>query len=486
MEHHGIKAYLFQWMDGHKQGFYDLSDYMWEHPELGLEEFEASGRIKDILASHGFKLESGIGGLPTSFIATYGKEYPVGGINVEYDCLPGLSQHKDADAPDPLIPGAPGQGCGHNILGPAAVWAGVALRYALEEFNIPGTIKLFGSPYEESSVGKPVMGKAGAYKEVDFFLDWHPWSDNRADYDTCNSVFIVQYTFTGKTCHGAAPWEGRSALDAGMLFGHALEILREHLIPGNPAAAHTINYTFSDTGPAFANVVPDKTAIILYGRFNDMAVAEDAYRRIGLCAQGAAIATETTISERLITFTHNKIPNKTLAEVVHRNMEELGAPEYTEAEQNRVKRMQKAAGLEPVGLETGISPFKFSEAFITDASEFSWNAPYATFDLALGPKGGWHNWMVTACSGSSIGKRCMDKAAKILVCSAIDILMNPKLIDKAQEELRERLDGRTYASLIPDDYEPPLGFNQSIMEHFFPDRRGKYNAWQRHKGGIYE
>ena len=476
MKHHGIKAYLFQWMEAHKQEIYDLSDYMWEHPELGLEEFEASSRIKKTLESQGFTLESGIGALSTSFIATYGKDYPVCGINVEYDCLPGLSQKKDSDTPDPIIPGAPGHGCGHNILGPTAVFAGIALRYAMEEFAIPGTIKMFGSPYEESSVGKPVMGKAGAYKGVDFILDWHPWSDNRADYDTCNSVFIVQYNFTGKTCHGASPWEGRSALDAGMLFGHAVEIIREHLIPGNPAAAHTINYTFSDTGPAFANVVPDTAAVILYGRFNDMAVAKDAYRRIGLCAKGAAISTETAVSDRLITFTHNKLPNKTIAEIVHDNMKELGAPEYTEEEQSRVKRMQKAAGLEPVGLETEIEPFKFSEAFITDASEFSWNAPYAAFDLALGPKGGWHNWIVTACAGSSIGKKCMDKAARILVSSAIDILLSPDLIVKAKEELTERLNGRKYESLLPDDYEPPIGINRSIMEQFFPDRIGKYRV----------
>lgn len=474
MEHNDIKDYIFQRMEGHKQEIYELSDYMWEHPELGLEEFEASSRIKDVLAVHGLTLESGIGGLPTSFIATYGKDYPVFGLNVEYDCLPGLSQKKASNTPDPLIPGAPGHGCGHNILGPAAVWAGIALRHAMEGFTIPGTIKIFGSPYEESSVGKPVMGKTGAYKGVDFILDWHPWSDNRADYDTCNSVFIVQYSFTGKTCHGASPWEGRSALDAGMLFGHALEMLREHLVPGNPAAAHTINYTFSDTGPAFANVVPDKAAIIIYGRFNDIAVAQDAYRRVGLCARGAAISTETTVFERLITFTHNKIPNKTLAEIVHKNLEQLGVPEYTEEEQERVKRMQEAAGLDPVGLETEIEPFQFSEAFITDASEFSWNAPYATFDLALGPKGGWHNWMVTACSGSSIGKKCMDKAAQILACSAVDILLSPELIDNAKEELMERLDGRTYESLLPDDYEPPIGFNRSIMEQFFPDRIGKY------------
>lgn len=471
MEHHGIKAYMLQWMEEHKEEIYTLSDDMWEYPELGLEEYEASAKMTEILEKYGFEVRKGIGGLPTAFIATYGSGSPTAGINVEYDCLPGLSQKKDSDVPDPVIKGAPGQGCGHNVLGPAALLAGLAIRSAMEKFSITGTLKLFGSPYEESSVGKPVMGKAGAYKGVDFFLDWHPWSDNRADYDTCNSVFIAQYSFEGKTCHGAAPWEGRSALDAGMLFGHSVEILREHLVPGNPAAAHTINYTFSDTGPSFANVVPDTTSLILYGRFNDMEVAKDAYRRIGLCAEGAAMATETKCSVRLITFTHNKIPNRTLAEVVHKNMEEIGVPEYTEEEQARVKRMQKAAGLSPVGLSTEIEPLKYSEAFITDASEFSWNAPYATFDLAMGPKGSWHNWMVTACAGSSIGKKCLDKAARIIAASAIDIYLDKEILKKAKEEWKNRLDGRSYQSLIPDEYEPPLLFNRKVMEQFFPGRK---------------
>lgn len=474
MEYHGMKAFMLQWMEEHREEIYELSDYMWEHPELGLEEYEASARMTELLEKYGFTVERGVGGMPTAFVAVYGKGSPTAGINVEYDCLPGLSQKKDCDEPNPVTEGAPGQGCGHNILGPAALLGGLALKAAMEKFELKGTLKLFGSPYEESSVGKPVMGKAGAFEGLDFVLDWHPWSDNRADYDTCNSVFIVQYRFTGKTCHGAAPWEGRSALDAGMLFGHSIELLREHLIPGTPQAAHTINYTFSDTGPAFANVVPDSTSLILYGRFNDMEVANDAYRRIMLCAKGAAMATETTVTDRLITFTHNKIPNRTLAEVVHRNLVEIGVPEYTREEQERVKRMQRAAGLEPKGLSVTIEPFRYREAFITDASEFSWNAPYATFDLAMGPAGGWHNWMVTACAGSSIGKKCLDKAAQIIASSAVDIMLNRELLEEAKREWKERLNGRVYQSLIPEGYQPPLGFNRKIMEQYFPERQGKY------------
>lgn len=473
MEHKEMKDYLFFWIQEHVEEIYHLSDFMWENPELGLEEYEASARIKEILEANGYQVESNIGGLPTAFVASYGTRGMVAGINVEYDCLPGLSQRGDRSTQCPVRTGAPGQGCGHNILGPAAVLAGIALKAVVEKYHLPVTIKLFGCPYEESSVGKPVMGKAGAFAGVDFFLDWHPMDYNRADYDSCNSVFISKYTFKGKTCHGASPWEGRSALDAGMLFAHGIEMLREHIIPGSVEAAHTINYTFTDTGPSFANIIPDTTSIILYGRFHELKIAQDVHRRVGLCAKGAAIATETEMEEQLITFTHPKIPNKTLATVVHRNMEEIGVPQYTEEEQSFVKEMQRNSGLPEDGLEQKIEEFRYRESIITDASEFTWNAPYATFELAMAPKGGWHNWRVTACAGNSIGKKCLKKAAEILAASTIDISMEPDVLKQAKTEWKERLAGRTYKSLIPDDYIPPLGSNRGVMEQYFPERRNR-------------
>lgn len=471
MEHKEMKEYLFLQIEEQLADIYELSDFMWENPELGLEEYEASTRIKEMLTANGFTVEGGTGGLPTAFVASYGTGGIVAGINVEYDCLPGLSQRRDRSTQCPVREGAPGQGCGHNVLGPGAVLAGIALRAAVEKYRLPVTVKLFGCPYEESSVGKPVMGKAGAFDGVDFFLDWHPLDHNRADYDTCNSVFITQYSFRGKTCHGAYPWEGRSALDAGMLFAHGVEMLREHIIPGSVESAHTINYTFSDTGPSFANIVPDTTSVILYGRFGELEIAQDVHRRVGLCAKGAALATETEVTERLITFTHPKLPNQTLAAVVHKNMKELGVPEYTAEEQDFVKELQRNSGLAEEGLSQKIEEFRFRESIITDASEFSWNAPYATFELALAPKGGWHNWRVTACAGNSIGKKCLKKAAEIMAASAIDICMNPEVIEKAKAEWKKRLGGRVYESLIPDDYIPPLGSNRRMMEQYFPERR---------------
>jgi aminobenzoyl-glutamate utilization protein B len=466
-----IKKYVERWLNENKEEFHALADYIWENPELGLEEYLAFQKVTEIFKKHGFSVETGMGNMPTAFIATYGSNGPVLGVNVEYDCLPGLSQKKDSYTEDPVCSGAPGHGCGHNILCATAVMSAVALRYAIEEFNLDFTVKALGSPYEEASVGKAMIGREGYYNELDVILDWHPWNYNRADYDACNSVFVLEFVFRGKTCHGAMPWQGgRSALDAGMLFGHAIEMLREHIIPSGPEAPHTINYTFTDTGPAFANVVPDITKIQLYGRFNDLDVSQDALRRITLCAEGAAMATETKVERKFLTYTHNKLPNKVLAQVVHDNFQHYGAPDFSEQEQDFVKKMQDTMGLNPVGLDTSIKEFGPSETIICDTSEFSWNAPYATFWITMAPAGGWHNWMVTACAGNSIGKKTMDKATQIMAASAIDIMTNKSLIEEAKAEWKERLAGRTYECLLPEDHKPPLGINRETMEKYYPDR----------------
>ena len=471
MDVNQIKGFAEKWLSDNSEEFNRLSDFIWENPELGLEEYGAFNAITTLLKKYGFELETGIGGMPTAFIATYGSGHPVIGINVEYDCLPGLSQQKDKPYPCPVIEGAPGQGCGHNILGTAAVKAGVAVRKAIEEYGLTGTIKLFGSPYEEASVGKPMVGGTGAYAKVDAFLDWHPWHYNKADYDKCNSVFVCMFHFKGKKAHGAYPWQGRSAFDAAMLFGHALEMLREHIVPAGPDAAHTINYTFTNVGAEYANVVPDVTDVQLYGRFNDLAVSKDAFDRIMNAAEGAAIATGTKVERELITYTHNKIPNKTLAEVVHRNMEHYGAPDFTKEEQDFVKEMQRNAGLEPVGLRTDIDPFGPSETIICDTSEFTWNAPYATFWLAMGPTSGWHNWMVTACAGSSIGQKTLARAAQITTASAIDLLADSRIVDEARAEWKERMGNNKYECLLPKGHKPPVGINAATMDKYFPNRK---------------
>lgn len=466
MKSEPIKAFMNQWINENYQAFYDLADYIWEHPELGLEEYQSSLAIQTLLKEHGFEVTSGQGGMPTAFVATFGSGKTTAGINVEFDALPALSQRMDVSSCTPIIEGGPGHGCGHNILGTGAVFASVVLRYAIEVYGLDLSIKLIGAPYEEASVGKPLLVRAGVCDGVDFIIDWHPSWLNLASYDKCNSVFVLQIQFHGRKGHGMRPWNGRSALDAAMLFGHAIEILREHLIPNVPSSPNTINYTFIDCGSRFANVIPDRTTVELYGRFHDMPTSRDAFERVKLCAEGAALATQTTVDFKIVTYTHNRISNQTLSRIVHNNLRAYGAPVFTEEEQTFVKNMQREFGIEPIGLDTDIAPFGPAEVGISDISEYSWNVPFVTFRVVMGPSGGWHNWMVTACAGNSIGKKALMTGVRIMSSSGIDIISDPSIIPRAKEELKERLGGETYECLLPADHAAPLGVNYDEMQKY--------------------
>ena len=469
MEKSIIKGFLERWHNEHAEEFYEAALKIWQTPELSMQEYKSSKVLTDLLTRYGFTVEIGVAGMPTAFIATYGEGKPVIAINAEYDALPGLSQKAGVLQKQPIIDGAPGHGCGHNLLGTGGVKAGIAIKSAMEEYGLKGTIKIVGTPGEELCLGKPYLGKAGYFDGIDAFLDWHPWSYNKADYDSCCAYFNVKYHFKGRTSHGNSPWHGRSSLDAAILQSHAVEMLREHIYPGSPPdAANTINFTFSAVGPEFPSVVPDKTTAWYVGRFITTDEAIDALRRVTNCAKGAALATETEVETELITMSHHKIPNKVLAEVVHNNFQQIGPPKFTEEEQQLVRKLQEQIGVAQTGLATSILPFSGGHTVVCDTSEYSWNAPYASLWVAMGPENaGWHHWGVALCAAGSMGRKSMDIAAKVISASAIDLLEEPGLIRRAQEELSERLNGETYKCLLPDNYTPPVHLNEDTMKKYF-------------------
>lgn len=460
------------WIDEHGDEFEAISTYIWSHPELGLEEYEASRKLTDVLKKYGFTVEMGVSGMPTAFIATYGGDEPVIGFNAEYDCLPGLSQKAGSTEKEPIVAGAPGQGCGHSILGTAAVLGAIALKQVMEAKQSKGTIKVFGSPAEEICIGKPFMARDGYYDDVDCFLDWHPFYYNKAHYDTCSAYFSIKYHFTGRTAHGNSPWQGRSAFDAALLAGHGIEMLREHYEPAAADKANTVNYTFSDTGPEIPNVVPDHTTMWCVGRFTSSEIMEDVIARIDKCAEAGALATETAVSKEILSKTHEKIPNKVLSRMIYDNFIELGAPNFTEEEQEKARQMQISDGIEAKGLDAEIMEFGTSGTVLCDTSEFSWNAPYATFWMTLAPEGGWHNWKIASCAGSSIGMKTLRQAGKLLAISGISVIEDPQLLADATAEWKKRMNGRVYQCLIPEDVMPCVGINKETMDKY----RKFYNA----------
>lgn len=461
------KTFILDWVEKNKDQFYQIADQLWENPELGMEEYASSQALQELAKRNGFEVEAGVAEMPTAFIATWGQGSPVVGFSAEFDCLPGLSQDKDAVEKKPLVEGGPGHGCGHNLLGTGGVLAASALKEAMIEKGMEGTIKVFGTPAEELCIGKPFMAKAGCFKGVDFFLDWHPMTMNRAGFCECSAYFNIKYHFKGSTAHGNAPWHGRSALDGALLMGSALEMLREHMPPGKVDAESTLNYSFPDVGTGFPNVVPDKSTIWVIGRLINAEQVEEMLPRVDACAQGAAMATGTTVEKEVITVTHEKIPNEVLSHVMYENFKFVGVPQYSEDEIQAAKALQKACGAAETGMKMDLEPVEFRSMSVTDSSEYSWFAPMELALVELAPVGvGWHNWVVAKCAGGSMGKKAMTAAAKLLACTAADMLENPELIEKAKAELEERLAGRTYAPLFSEETKPACDINREAMKPY--------------------
>lgn len=445
-----------------------MADFIWENPELSMQEYKASEKLVNILKENEFYVETGVAGMPTSFVATYGNGKPIIAFSSEYDALPGLSQRKDSIKRDPIIDMAPGHGCGHNLMAVGGIISAVALKTYMKKNKVKGTIKVFGTPAEELCIGKPFMAREKLFDGVDAFIDWHPNHLNRAAYCDTNAYFNVKFHFTGVSAHGNAPWNGRSSLDGAILMGHAIEMLREHIKPGTEMSPTTLNYAFPDVGNSFPNVVPAKTTIWCVARMKNAEMAEDVLNRLSKCAEGCAIATGTSVKREVITATHDMIPNLEMSKVVEKNLKMIGCPVYSEEDQKAAKAIQKEMGVKETGYSGIILDTELSSQPVTDSSEYSWFAPIAFLNVALAPSAdaGWHSWTSAKFAGSDVGKRVLETVSKVLALTGYDLLENHNIIEKAKEELAERLDGRKYETLLPKESEPDLNTNKDIMDKF--------------------
>jgi aminobenzoyl-glutamate utilization protein B len=479
-----LKEKAWRWIDEHRDEFIEMSDRVWEYAELGLVEFKSAELHAETLERHGFNVDRGVAEMPTAFVASWGEGEPVIGFMGEYDALPGIS-NKAVPYKEPLVIDGPGHGCGHNVHGTSGFMAAAATRHILEAENLSGTVKCFGSPAEENYDGKAYMVRAGCFDGVDACLSHHPGSMNVAGLSSSNAVNSVKYEFHGKTAHAAgSPEQGRSALDAIELMNIGVNFLREHVI--QDARIHYV----IEQGGGQPNVVPDYARSWYYIRAPERDQVDAIYSRVNKIAEGAALMTETELNIDLIAAIYNKIPSKTLSELVTDNMRLVGHPGWTEEElsfaakiaetlekQNKINSLRKNKVPDwekyvEVDLVTEILD-AWNEGEIshgsTDVSDVSWQCPTMEFSTScnvLGAPG--HDWRFTAVSGMIIGHKSLIFAAKTMAASALDLFTKPELIENAKEEHKDRLAGRKYASPIPPEVKPPL---EIAME-----------AWERLKG----
>ncbi len=453
-------AQLLKLVDQDASHWQQVSKQIWGYAELGYHETKSSDLLQEQLKAAGFRVQAGVADEPTAFIASYGEGKPVVAILGEFDALPGLSQQTVPER-DPVKAGAPGHGCGHNLLGSGAALAAVSLKQYMEAHHIAGTLRYYGTPAEEGGSGKVYLVRDGAFKDVDVVLHWHPAASNSVANGGQLAVVSAKFTFHGIAAHAAmAPDRGRSALDAVMLMGNGIEFMREH-VPSNTR----IHYIISKGGVA-PNIVPDLAQMDLMARSPSNTTLKDIWDRIEKIAQGAALMTGTTLEMRDIGSDANIIPNDALAAVAQKNLEEVGGYTLNPEQTKFALELQKTFGMEtPPSLDATkeIEPLrKFDPnqpAASTDVGDISWNVPTIGFSAATWPAGtAAHTWQAAATSGTSIGQEGMVVAAKAIALTALDLFTDPTLVQAAKDDFKKQLAGKSYYTAIPAQQKPLLNY----------------------------
>lgn len=414
-------------------------------------------------------MKRGVGGVPTAFIAEWGHGRPFIGYLGEYDALSGVSQELSSDR-KPRVTGAPGHGCGHNVLGAGALGAALALKHALEETKMAGTVRYYGCPAEELLAGKVYMARAGVFDDLDVAITWHGGSTNTVRLGSGNAMNSAKFGFHGKTAHAAGdPHNGRSALDAVELMNVGANYLREHVI--NNARIH---YVITEGGGQ-PNVVPAEAEVWYFVRAPHRNQVEEVYGRLIDVAKGAALMTGTTFDINFLTGCYEVLLNESLADVMWRSLQVVGAPKFDEKDLQFAKKLAEsfdAANMEQMARNPDFKDLKgqvLNTTLVppagkgragggsTDVGDVSWIVPTVQMSAATVPLGcPGHSWQNCASSGSSIGNKAMLVAAKTMALCGLDLVTHPEEIKKAKAEFDEKTKDQPYECPFPKGRELPL------------------------------
>ncbi len=409
-----------------------------ELAEPALEEYESSKVLEEFLARNGFRVSRPWKNLPTAFRAVAGRGRPRIALLAEYDALPDCGPG----------PGQWGHGCGHNLLGTASGLGGIIAAEVLRKLSREGTVLVFGTPAEEALSGKVMLCEHNAFANLDAVLTWHPHRGTRVNLAGGAAMDSIVFSFRGKTAHaGGAPHEGRSALDAALLTDVAVNYLREH-IPDNVRIHSVI-----PDGGGVPNVVPDRAKIWYYVRGRDRKQVDEMRRRVTACARGAALATETRVRTTVVDSVTERIPNRTLAQMLDALLHRCGPPRFTPPD-------TRAAAKISLGKKysTKIAPIQSEpHTASSDEDNVSWFVPLGQFLVACVPEGTvGHHREYARMIRTSGAHRGMKKAAQVLAGATLELVLNRPLLEKARAEFRKNRRGKRYnLPLTRASHKPP-------------------------------
>lgn len=454
-----VRQDLLSNLDSLRPELVAMNQDIWDYAELGLQEHRSAARLVGVLKKAGFRVREGVSGMPTAFVAEYGSGKPVVGILAEYDALPELSQQAEGER-KAVAGRSAGHGCGHCALGTAAVGAALAVRAAYEKHHLPGTIRLYGTPAEETVIGKVYMTLDHQFDDLDVCLHWHPGTKNRTQYGSSKAIISAKFTFTGLPAHAAgSPEKGRSALDAVELMNVGVNYMREHMKETN-----RIHYVITNGG-AQPNVVPATAQVWYFVRANAHEDAEYQFDWIKDIAEAAAKMTRTKMAVHIDTDCHEIIPNLPLSNLVLKNFKLVGPPQFDDADKKLAGQLQtplretfglkEKKALNDVIEDLPKDPYP-AEGGSTDVGDVSWHVPTAGLSTVCFPAGSpGHSWQNTAAIGSPLGHKGMMAAAKVLALTAVDLLQDPKAVKEGKEDFDKRMKERRYTTKLPKGQRAP-------------------------------
>jgi aminobenzoyl-glutamate utilization protein B len=461
----GDRAGMLTAMSARDDAMWAAAQQIWEWAEPGYQEERSAALLSGMLEQAGFRVERGVGGIPTAFTAEFGEGAPVLAILGEYDALPGLAQAA-VPTQQPVPGNGYGHGCGHHLFGVASASAAMALADEIRAGTFPGTVRYYGCPAEEGGSAKAFLVRAGLFNDVAVALHWHPGDRNTAGDQSTLARIAVKYRFHGRSSHAAAaPEQGRSALDAVELMNHAAELLREHTPEGT-----RIHHVITSGGEA-PNIVPAFAEVYYYVRHPESAEVNQLHTRLRLCAEGAALATETKLEVREEGGIVEILPNAVLSQVALANLRELVNLEYNAEETDFALRLQTTL-LEPKPL-TQIHDVEDESGTVgqgsTDVGDVSWVVPTTGISTSCWVPGTpYHSWQAVACGNTTIARQGMLLAARVLAATGYDLLSQPQVIAEAQAEHQRRRGDKGYQPLIGADQLPPLDYRKPPSSQTVP------------------
>ena len=428
---------------------------IWEWAEVGYKEEKSSALLASELQKAGFKVTRGVAGIPTAFTAEWGSGGTVIGILGEYDALPGISQ--DSTATRAPLAGKPAaHACGHNLFGAGSVTAAIAIKKWLEASGTPGRIRFYGTPAEEGGSGKVYMVREGLFDDVDFAIHWHADDENSAAAATSLANRSAKFRFKGKSAHAAgAPEQGRSALDGVEAMNMMVNMMREHTTMDS-----RIHYVITEGGSA-PNVIPDNAEVFYYVRHSRTDEVEAMWTRLEAAAKGAAMGTGTEVTWEVIHGNNPLLVNETMAKAMDAELRKIGGIAWTAEERAFASEIGKTLDRpQPIESAAEVQPYEKSLGYgSTDVGDVSWATPTVGVRTATwSPGTPAHSWQSAAASGTSIGFKGAQHAAKAMTLAAIRLYTDPELRAAAKAEFdASRGPGYRYKSLL-GDRKPPLDY----------------------------